>query len=91
MNITSKSQNFQRIETKLQNAKIGTYKNFLKCNMEKLSITISNLINAESRIRNVNMAKIMMIFVKLQIMNQSGTSMLAQSNQLPKSVLKLMQ
>ncbi|MBQ3458847.1 MAG: hypothetical protein IJG30_07810 [Synergistaceae bacterium] len=36
------------------------------------------------------MSKLMMDFVKLQILNQSGTSMLAQANQLPQSVLSLL-
>lgn len=74
-----------------QRAKIGAYENSLEYNIEELSITSSNLTNSESRIRDADMAKTMMNFVKLQILNQSGISMLAQSNQLPNSVLKLMQ
>ena len=51
----------------------------------------TNLTAAESRIRDADMAKTMMEFVKLQILNQSGTSMLAQANQLPQQVLSLLQ
>ena len=52
---------------------------------------MSNLTAAESRIRDADMAQTMMEFVKLQILNQSGTSMLAQANQLPQQVLSLLQ
>ena len=41
-------------------------------------------------IRDADMAYEMMELVKLQILNQSGTSMLAQANQLPQSVLSLL-
>ena len=74
-----------------QRAKIGTYENALQRTMEILAATNMNLTTAESRIRDADMAKTMMNFVKLQILNQTETSMLAQSNQLPNSVLKLMQ
>ncbi|MBR0315411.1 MAG: hypothetical protein IJQ99_00890 [Synergistaceae bacterium] len=74
-----------------QRAKIGAYENSLEYNIEELSITSSNLTDSESRIRDADMAKTMMNFVKLQILNQTETSMLAQSNQLSNSVLKLMQ
>ena len=72
-----------------QRAKIGAYQNALEHTMENLTTTSANLTAAESRIRDADMSKIMMEFVKLQILNQSGTSMLAQANQLPQSVLKL--
>lgn len=74
-----------------QRAKIGAYQNALEWTSENLSTTATNLSAAESRIRDADMAKEMMEFVKLQILNQSGTSMLAQANQLPQSVLSLLQ
>ena len=74
-----------------ERAKIGAYENLLEHRMEILASSEINLTDSESRIRDADMAKTMMNFVKLQILNQSGTSMLAQSNQLPNSVLKLMQ
>ena len=58
--------------------------------MENLTTTNLNLTSAESRIRDADMAQTMMEFVKLQVLNQSGTSMLAQANQLPQSVLSLL-
>ena len=58
--------------------------------MSNLTTTSTNLTAAESRIRDADMAKAMMEFVKLQVLNQSGTSMLAQANQLPQNVLSLL-
>ena len=74
-----------------QRAKIGAYQNALDYTSENLTTTLTNLTAAESRIRDADMAQTMMEFVKLQILNQSGTSMLAQANQLPQSVLSLLQ
>ena len=74
-----------------QRAKIGAYQNALEYTSENLTTTMTNLTAAESRIRDADMAQEMMNFVKLQILNQSGTSMLAQANQLPQSVLSLLQ
>ena len=45
---------------------------------------------AESRIRDVDMAKQMMEFTKFNILNQAATAMLAQANQLPQNVLQLL-
>ena len=74
-----------------QRAKIGAYENALEHTMENLTTTSANLTNAESRIRDADMSLMMMNFVKYQILNQSGTSMLAQANQLPQSVMSLIQ
>ena len=74
-----------------QRAKIGAYINGLEHTMSSLTTTSANLTEAESRLRDADMAKTMMDFVRLQILNQSGTSMLAQANQLPQSVMSLMQ
>lgn len=75
----------------LQRAQIGSYENALEHTMETLTTSSANLTSAESRIRDADMSATMMEFVKLQILNQSGTSMLSQANQLPQSVLNLLQ
>ena len=49
-----------------------------------------NLTASESRIRDVDMAKEMVNFTKLQILQQAGTSMLAQANQSSQGVLSLL-
>ena len=74
-----------------QRAKIGAYTNSLEHTMSNLATTSTNLTETDSRIRDADMSQAMMNFVKLQILNQSGTSMLAQANQTPQSVLSLMQ
>ena len=73
-----------------QRAKLGAYQNSLEYTVSNLTTTTTNLTAAESRIRDADMAKEMMELVKLQILNQSGTAMLAQANQLPQSVLSLL-
>ena len=72
-----------------QRAKLGAYQNRLEHTINNLTTAGENLTAAESRIRDTDMAKEMMNFTKLQIMLQAGTSMLAQANQLPQSVLTL--
>lgn len=74
-----------------QRAKIGSYLNGLEYATNNLTATSANLTAADSRLRDADMALTMMDFVRLQILNQSGTSMLAQANQLPQSVLSLLQ
>lgn len=74
-----------------QRAKIGSYSNALEHSMTDLTTYSANLTHAEARLRDADMAASMMDFVKYQILNQSGTSMLAQANQLPQSVLSLYQ
>jgi flagellin len=49
-----------------------------------------NLVAAESRIRDVDMAEEMIQFTKLQVLQQAGTSMLAQANQSTQNVLSLL-
>ncbi len=65
-------------------------KNTLEANLSNLRIANENLISAESIIRDVDMAKQMAEFTKNQIMSQSATAMLAQSNQMPTNVLQLL-
>ncbi|MBQ7560180.1 MAG: hypothetical protein IJT20_08055 [Synergistaceae bacterium] len=74
-----------------QRSKIGAYENDLENTMKNLTASNTNLIASESRIRDADMSKSMLDLVKYQIIHQSGTSMLAQANQLPQSVLNLLQ
>lgn len=72
-----------------QRARIGSSENALEHTMNSLITASENMTSAESRIRDTDMAKTMMNFTKLQIMTQSGISMLSQANQLPQQVLSL--
>ncbi|MCP4749686.1 MAG: flagellin [Proteobacteria bacterium] len=65
-------------------------KNALESNITSLSIAKENLINAESVIRDTDMASEMSEFTKYQIMTQAATAMLAQANQSPNNVLSLL-
>jgi flagellin len=74
-----------------QRADLGAYQNRLEYASRGLLIGAENLQAAESRIRDVDMAKEMVEFTKNQILVQSSTAMLAQANQKPQSVLQLLQ
>jgi len=73
-----------------ERAKLGAIQNRLEHTIANLSTTSENLTAAESRIRDVDMAKEMMAFTKYQILANAATSMLAQANQMPQTVLQLL-
>ena len=65
-------------------------KNTLEANLRQLRINTEELINAESIIRDANMAEEITEFTRNSIMLQSSTAMLAQANQTPQTVLSLL-
>ncbi len=73
-----------------QRGALGAYQNRLEHTINNLTVAGTNLQAAESRIRDLDMAKEMMNFTKLNILMQAGNSMLAQANQLPQNVLQLL-
>ena len=73
-----------------QRAQFGAVQNRLEYTLQNAAIYQENLTASESRIRDVDMAAEMVNFTKLQILQQSGTAMVAQANQLPQSVLQLL-
>jgi flagellin len=72
-------------------ASFGAVQNRLEHRLNNLATYQENLVASESRIRDVDMAAEMVNFTKLSILQQAGTSMLAQANQAPQSVLSLLQ
>jgi len=68
----------------------GAIQNRLEHRLNNLATYQENLTASESRIRDVDMASEMTKFTKLNILQQAGTSMLAQANQAPQSVLALL-
>jgi flagellin len=68
----------------------GAVQNRLEHRTNNLSTYQENLVASESRIRDVDMASEMVNFTKLGILQQAGTSMLAQANQSTQSVLALL-
>jgi len=72
-------------------AALGASQNRLEHKINNLNVTVENLTASESRIRDTDMAQEMVAFTRSQILSQAGTAMLAQANQAPQSVLKLLQ
>ena len=72
-------------------AGLGANQNRLDHTINNLSTTKENLADANSRIVDVDMAEEMTSFTKSNILAQAATSMLAQANQMPQSVLSLLQ
>ncbi len=75
----------------VQRSLFGASQNRLDHTINNLTATQENLSAAESRIRDVDMAEEMMEFTKNNILSQAATAMLAQANQMPNSVLQLLQ
>jgi flagellin-like hook-associated protein FlgL len=73
-----------------ERAKLGALQNRLDHTISNLTVASENLTSAESRIRDVDMAKEMMNFTKYSILAQAATSMLAQANSMPQNVLTLL-
>ena len=83
------------LDTKLQEvtsarADIGAVVNRLDYTVNNLTTMKENITQAESRIRDVNMAKQMVSYSKDSILQQAGQSMLAQANQSTQGVLSLL-
>ncbi len=83
------------IDTAIKNvskirADFGAVQNRLEHRLNNLATYQENLTASESRIRDVDMAAEMTRFTKLNILQQAGTSMLAQANQAPQGVLSLL-
>lgn len=73
-----------------ERSKMGAVQNRLEFTNNSLSTTAENLTAAESRIRDVDMAKEMVTFTKNNILSQAAQAMLAQANQQPQAVLQLL-
>jgi len=74
-----------------ERSKLGAAQNRLEYTMKSLDISSENLSASESRIRDTDMAKEMMSLTQANVLQQAATSMLAQANQAPQSVLQLLQ
>lgn len=73
-----------------QRADLGAYYNRMENTVKALDVSYENMLAADSRIRDTDMASEMVEFTKNQILLQSGASMLAQVNLKPKVVLDLL-
>jgi flagellin len=87
--------NLDDLDTAIENVskvrgQYGAIQNRLEHRLANLATYQENLTASESRIRDVDMAAEMTKFTKLNILQQAGTSMLAQANQAPQGVLSLL-
>ncbi len=73
-----------------ERSKLGAVQNRLEHTINNLNTSSENLQASESRIRDVDMAKEMMVFSKNNILAQAAQAMLAQANQQPQGVLQLL-
>ena len=69
---------------------LGATQNRLDHTVNNIKVSIENLTASESRIRDTDMAEEMMSLTRAQILNQAGTAMLSQANQVPQGVLSLL-
>lgn len=72
-------------------AKLGAYENRLDSATASLDTTSQNLTQACSRIEDVDMSEEMTNYTQLSVLAQAGTSMLAQANNRPQTILQLLQ
>ena len=86
--ITKINAAIEKVST--ERAKLGAVQNRLEHTINNLGASAENLTAAESRIRDVDMAKEMMEFTKQSILTQAAQAMLAQANQVPQGVLQLL-
>ena len=73
-----------------ERSKLGAFTNRLEHTIANLGTTSENMTSAESRVRDVDMAKEMMQFQKNNILSQAAQAMLAQANKAPQGVLQLL-
>lgn len=73
-----------------QRSQLGAFQNRLEHTISNLDTSSENMVSAESRIRDVDMAKEMMEFQKDNILQQAAQAMLAQANQQTQGVLQLL-
>lgn len=72
-------------------AKLGAYQNRLEHTVNNLSVASESMTEALSRIQDADMAYEMAQYTQRNVIAQAGTSMLAQANQRPQSILQLLQ
>lgn len=73
-----------------QRTDLGAVQNRLETAMRGIEVATENMQSAESRIRDTDMAKQMIDFVRDNILTQSATSMLAQANMRPQAILRVL-
>jgi flagellin len=92
---TGASAAIDQLDTAISNmstvrATLGAYQNRFEHTITNINVSVENLTASKSAITDTDMAAEMTNFTKSQILQQAGTAMLAQANQAPQGVLKLL-
>ncbi len=87
--ITAYQEAINKVST--YRSQFGAIQNRLEHTIRNIDNTAENLTSSKSRIEDLDMAKEMSEFTKNNILQQAGTSMLSKANQLPQTVLQLLQ
>ena len=74
-----------------QRARFGALQSRFEATIRNLETSVENLSAARSRIRDADFAAETSELTRTQILQQAGTAMLAQANQIPQNVLSLLQ
>ena len=72
-------------------ARLGAYENRLDYTMSSLEVTDLNMTEAYSRLMDTDMAEEMTKYTQYNVLQQAGVSVLAQANDLPQTILQLLQ
>ena len=78
------------VKVATERAKLGAFQNRLEMSIKGIDNAAENLQAAESRIRDADMAKEMIEYVRAEILTTSAASMLAQANITPQLVLRIL-
>ncbi|MGK5115360.1 MULTISPECIES: flagellin [unclassified Geodermatophilus] len=92
---TGASEGLKKIDAAIKTvsntrADLGAIQNRFEHTISNLNVAVENLSASESRIRDTDMAQEMTNFTRTQILTQAGTAMLAQANQAPQGILRLL-
>ena len=72
-------------------SKLGAYQNRLEHTVANLGVASENMTESLSRIEDADMAAEMSAYTQTNVLAQAGTSMLAKANEMPNTVLQLLQ
>ena len=72
-------------------ARLGAYENRLDYTMSSLEVTDLNMTEAYSRLMDTDMAEELTKYTQYNVLQQAGVSVLAQANDLPQTILQLLQ
>ncbi|MDY6324238.1 MAG: flagellin [Catonella sp.] len=86
----------RKVSTALANvssfrSRLGAYQNRLESTLRNSNTTVENMTQSLSRVMDTDMAEEMTEYTQLQVLEQAGTSVLAEANQRPETILSILQ